>query len=362
MLMVVFGAGASYDSSPDYKIPRGTIQLPSVVVGMRPPLANQLFELRDIFTEAAQGIPKCQAIIPELRYLPKDTSVEQVLEEKRRASIEYPEGRRQLVAIRFYLQWIIRKSQFLWNKTIRGQTTYRSLIAQIDRQVTRREPVCFVTFNYDTLLEDAFTSFDVKFETLDDYVSRQDYKIIKLHGSSNWAREISSPYTVTIFDVVQLANELLSHADGLELTDTYRLLTPELLNSSITPYMRIPNKAGQQAVFPAISIPVEKKQSYECPEEHLKVLKECIPKVDKLLIVGWKAAEENFVDLLASMLPKGIHKAVVSRDVDSARNTSAKLQAAGLEQVNWFLGEDGFTNLVQSGWIENFVRGLGQPY
>jgi len=95
MLMVVFGAGASYDSSPDYppteqdvhsSIEGGGFYLR----GVRPPLANQLFELRPIFASAAQKIPKCRLILGQLRDMSSDMSVEQELERLRERSLNYP--------------------------------------------------------------------------------------------------------------------------------------------------------------------------------------------------------------------------------------------------------------------------------
>src|SRR5271156_5127550 len=52
MLLVIFGAGASYDSAPTY--PPGTsIPAGDVLNGFhRPPLANELFANRPVFAEA----------------------------------------------------------------------------------------------------------------------------------------------------------------------------------------------------------------------------------------------------------------------------------------------------------------------
>jgi hypothetical protein len=349
--MVVFGAGASFDSSPDYK--------PSddgnrIALGIRPPLANQLFELRSISAEAVQSIPRCLAIIHELRYLTPDTSVEQQLERMREAALNYLEGQRQLVSIRFYLQWIIRRYQSLWNDAIKSQTTYRALLGQIDRQL-KGEPACFVTFNYDTLLEEAFTSLGIEFESLDDYVSRDTYKVIKLHGSTNWAHELSSPMKITIGDHVQFANHMIQTADKFETDNNYYLIPRDYANKSITSFVRIPGRHDPPAVLPAIAIPVEKKHSYECPPGHVDSLKECISKADKLLLVGWRAAEENFVNLLAKGLRKNIQKMVVSRTPDSAEKIRSRLIESGIDGAQWNVNEGGFTDQVLSGRIERFV-------
>lgn len=76
MLMVVLGAGASYDSVPSY---------PSRVGGYasmseRLPLAKDLFDNRPEFSDVMQRFPRCQPIVPYVRNPPPDRTVEQVLE------------------------------------------------------------------------------------------------------------------------------------------------------------------------------------------------------------------------------------------------------------------------------------------
>ncbi len=353
--MIVFGAGASYDSSPDYKPSDDGRLIPS---GVRPPLANQLFELRTIFAEAAERIPKCLAIIHELRYRQSDSSVEQQLEKLRERALNYPEGQRQLLAIRFYLQWIIWGCQKQWNATIGSETTYRPLLGQVDRQL-KGGSVCFVTFNYDTLLEEAFASLDTNFESLDDYVSRSDYRVIKLHGSVNWAHELTSSMQVpaVMLNQVYWANNAIINADKLETSNKYHLIPEEYRRDHIVSFMSSnPGKSIEQTVFPAIAIPLEKKREYECPIEHVRMLEECIPKTDKLLIVGWKAAEENFVRLLAQGLSQEIPIMVVSGSKASSTNCATKLREAGIQTEKWHCTEGGFTDIVRSGQIEDFVR------
>jgi hypothetical protein len=359
MLMIVFGAGASYDSSTDYSpsVDRVTSMEgnPIVLRGVRPPLADQLFELRQIFASAAEKIPKCELILNQLRNRQSDASVEQQLEKLRQQALKYPEGQRQLVSVRFYLQWTIAQCQSEWNRIIHSHTTYRALLGQVDRQL-KGEPVCLVTFNYDTLLEEAFVSLDMGFKSLNDYISSNNYKVIKLHGSVNWARELSSPMEASKLNHLQMANDLIAQADGLQPSDRYHFIPEDNRREWLVSYMQVPGKPGFQAVFPAIAIPLEKKTEYECPPEHINVLTECISKTDKLLIIGWKGAEESFVKLLVKGLKKSIPIMVVSRSRDSADRICGALVASGIDGENWVLAERGFSDEIRSGAIENFVR------
>ena len=365
MLMVIFGAGALYDSSADYTpTEEDTHWTPTKdLVGLRsyrPPLANQLFELRKSFATAAEKIPKCQLILNQLRNRPSDMSVEQQLEKLREQALNYPEGQRQLVSVQFYLQWIIGECQSEWNRSIDSHTTYRVLLGQIDRQL-KGEPACLVTFNYDTLLEEAFLSLGRPFRSLDDYISESDYKIIKPHGSVNWARELIFPKEVDKLDQLQFANDLIAQADTLQAGDGDRYCLTEDSDRHqgrhwVVSYMARPNdKPAFQAVLPAVAIPLEKKQDYVCPASHLEVLKECMSKADKLLVIGWKGAEESFLQLLSTGLKRGIPKMVVSSGTDSAEKVKSTLQRFGIDGANWLLGEYGFTIEVRSGSIEAFI-------
>jgi len=374
MLMIVLGAGASYDSSIDHPAPlnpeqengsyiRRKDQSGFYPAATRPPLAFQLFELRSMFADAAQSLPKCQIPISDLRNLKHDISVEQQLEKMGKDALSYIEGQRQLISMRFYLQWIIRSCQSSWNEQIKSQTTYRALLGQIDRQL-KGKPACFVTFNYDTLLEEAFTSLGIRLESLNDYVSGDTYKVIKLHGSTNWAHELIDPISpmnatmsedVAIHDHVQFANYMLENADKFETGDNYHLIPRDYATKSITSFMKIPDRNKTEAVLPAIAIPVEKKHDYECPRSHVKCLEELIPNVDKLLLVGWRAAEENFVDLLAKGLTENIPKMIVSRTAAGAEKIMSSLMSCRIDGANWHIAEGGFTEQVRSGRIERFV-------
>jgi hypothetical protein len=60
MLMVVFGVGASFDSDP-------TRPARESAAANRPPLADQLFENRLLFSSTIEQYPVCQPVITYLR-------------------------------------------------------------------------------------------------------------------------------------------------------------------------------------------------------------------------------------------------------------------------------------------------------
>src|SRR5229473_1748723 len=220
MLMVIFGAGASFDSCPTY--PPG--YQGAVYDGdasnkdFRPPLANELFENRPMFADAIQHFPKCQPIVPRLRSLRGET-LEAVLEDLQAKSDSYPRGKQQLAAVRYYLQFVIRECERRWRGVQKGVTNYKSLLDEIERTYPK-EPVCLVTFNYDTLLEDALSQFGLPIEAMDDYTEKHPfYKLFKLHGSVNWAREVAPTTKVQVpANVWSVVNDLIEHVEELPIT------------------------------------------------------------------------------------------------------------------------------------------------
>jgi hypothetical protein len=161
-----FGAGASYDTVPHLRPsspPLSTAQnnwspvVPHVTPPheiFRPPLANHLFDDRRIFVEAMKRFKDCMAIVPLLRK--PGISVEQELAKLQEQAKTFPQGYRELVAVRYYLHSALWDCQEHWRGHHSGITNYVTLLREIERcRYEFNEQVCLVTFNYDTMLEDA---------------------------------------------------------------------------------------------------------------------------------------------------------------------------------------------------------------
>jgi len=142
----------------------------------------------------------------------------------------------------------------------------------------------------------------------------------------------------------ELIDTLTNHAHELQITQKYVLVND------------YPIHAAQGSVlFPALAIPVESKLDFECPDEHLQALHTVIPEVDKLLVIGWRAAETPFLKLLASKLVHAIQGFVVAGSEDAAAETANRLAEAGV--AGRYVGTNGgFTDLVVNREADNFLR------
>ena len=257
---------------------------------------------------------------------------------------EYPERHRQLAAVRFYLHFMLWECERYWNDVARGVTNYKTLLDQLERWRKSKDRICLVTFNYDTMLEAALPVVGVEIRSLPDYVASDRYKVIKLHGSVNWARGVDTPIDASNKNTWQVAYELIERAPGLEISQTYRIVTEHPIG-----------KHNGSVFFPALAIPVQSKVDYECPREHLDALGACIPEVTKLLLIGWRATEVPFLELLSRYLTKELHVMVVAGDQDKAKEPIDNLGKAGVKGV-FLAAKGGFTDFVVTRDGDEFLK------
>ena len=112
--------------------------------------------------------------------------------------------------------------------------------------------------------------------------------------------------------------------------------------------------------FPAIAIPVEKKGEFNCPPEHLQALADAIPRVTKMITIGWRATERHFVDMLKKHLRgrKGdIDLMAVSGSVQGARDTVNNLAIENSEGRMRVIRDGGFSDLIREiDQLDAFLR------
>jgi hypothetical protein len=332
MLLVVFGAGASYDSDPDHLPP---LYDPNVRADRlpplehhRPPLANSLFDNRPQFLNAMESFPECLVLISRLRK--PGVAVEQELAKFQEQASVYPDRHRQLIAIRFYLRRALWECQDRWNGVHHGVTNYAVLLGEIERwRVEKREHVCFVTFNYDTMLEKAMEVRRLIAPDMDSYPNWRNYSLFKLHGSIDWGRVVEG-ISRAVGGPIRFYQQLIdANPDNFSVTEKYMLCEREMQ----------PKPDGAEVLFPALSIPVEKKDEFSCPLAHVTALKGLLPYVTKMITIGWRATEEEFLKMLVASrsaeipgIRPAVELLVVTGSKDGAEQTIKNLADYGANQ------------------------------
>ena len=343
MLMVIFGAGASFDSSATHPLgdPRGN----------RPPLANSLFDDRKEFHGARNEFPQIHALIPQL--LPHGKrSIEQTLQKYSDQAAGDPVRKQQLLAVRYYLQGIFGFVVQAWLGEIGTFTNYDALLEQIRHHRKGPEPVCLVTFNYDTLLEHALAKqFNRTFDVLDDYVSSPEYKVFKLHGSQNWGRRVEGVPTMLF-----RGNRDPRGQPGVMIENVERI-SPSSVFEVYDTAARSGNFSGPP-LYPAVAIPVATKtdSTFECPAHHLGQLAELIPKVTKLLTIGWRGEEQHFLGMLRK-LKTGVAITAVAESVQAAEQTIGLIRNVR-QGAGYAKGWAEFSSVVRDGSLEDFLAAI----
>jgi len=351
--MVIFGAGASYDSASDYpppvpdRDPRVAYRSKTGHEQFRPPLANELFENREMFRSVLQRFPECKALVTRLHH--PSPSVEEQLEQIQGDAEEYPVYYQRLAAVRFYLRDVIRSTEEGWESIHKNITNHLTLFDVIERwRRTHEERVVIVTFNYDRMIETALAEFQIPCRTLDDYIRDDRYKLIKVHGSIDWARPVGHITTATRHDHV--VGHMIADAQHLNLAAPIEVISN----------WNVPNSkegANKEVIglFPAIAIPVVQKQKFECPDTHLEALRNAIRTVTKILTIGWRGMERHFLEELKK------HRLNVPRDLkvigsghEDSTEIAQRLFRAGITR-DWYPSESGFSNVIRSREIETFL-------
>ncbi len=345
MLLVIFGAGASYDSVPSR--PPNNEMFIRPYLPYRPPLADELFGSGNQYLTASNSYPRVKPIIPRLQRLPEGRTVEAELERLQEEADDDPERLRQLAAIRYYLHYLITDFTRHWeNEEVPRGDNYRTLLDDIRRWRKGGQRVCLVTFNYDTLLESALYTFGHEIRDLPHYIAPTDFKVIKLHGSTNWAREVDTPIEVPTPTWNQVSNRIIELAPELKVSSRYRLVGTDEWPVG---------KAGSIVLFPALAIPLETKRDFECPQEHLDALQACLPQVTELLVIGWRAADRPFLQLLRENVPPHPRVMVVAGGQLGGEQVIQKLREV-IVGGDYAMSNGGFTEFVLRREVEGLLR------
>ncbi len=107
---------------------------------------------------------------------------------------------------------------------------------------------------------------------------------------------------------------------------------------------------------PALALPVVSKSEFVCPQPHLERLKQMIPNVERILVIGWRGAEKHFLSLLKDGLTKPVRILSVCGNSNDAADTNRRIREAGI-QGTFFEATGGFSDLVANDENLQFIVG-----
>ena len=359
MLMVVFGAGASFDSCPEFEAP-GPHQVHvsgSEVERQRPPLTKDLFSPTEDFGRVLQMFPQCHAVVERLRHMPEGRTLEQELEAMMAERVKLKHRHRQLAAVRYYLQRVLWEQGDRWYSVAKGVTNYATLLGRLeDWRVLSGQDLLLVTFNYDTLLDRAYGGLygdpgrpgAPDNGQLEGYIAHRVCPLIKIHGSVNWGhllsnREWAQPDgSVVTRDRREMGSTLIEHASELSLSGGMKVL----------PALDDPYAGVEKPTFPALAVPVVGKSEFECPKAHQELLRGYLPRVTAVVIIGWRAAEQHYLSLWGRDVIRLV--CIVGSSRGGCQETLNNL-ASRTRVQSWKFEDNGFTGFMRSAELEKFL-------
>jgi hypothetical protein len=306
MLMVIFGAGASYDAV-------GTLKPQA-----RVPMVNDLFCWeRGAYANVSDRFRASTPLIQELRAsidANPQISLEGELDRLQELAKDHPDTARQMLALRFYLAQLIELVSDGVMKDSAGFTSYVELLRRIGRwQHRTNEEVALVTFNYDTMLEAALArqTGTRQMTDLGDYVHTSPWRVFKLHGSVSWSRFIERG------------------AEHRAPNPDYAISLGAQLDPRDGDIVAKPFHGGwgavQGVVVPAIAIPTIGKTGLECPKDHQLVFRESLKRVNRVLVIGWRGAESHIQRELREFQSRAVNVGIVDSGIEGAQAAAVNL-------------------------------------
>ena len=330
------GAGASYDCySPIFSR--------SCHAAYRPPLTFELFDLR--FEEFVRDYPKAK--VAGSNFLSAiqanaSISIEQFLIGLRDSTNELIQ--KQFFHTVCYLQRILIASSFRFlDSGGRSASCFTRLVAEILNNENRFDRICFVTTNYDVLLEFALNDcLGARFDSLDNYLSfNRNSSLVKLHGSVDWGYSISPKvpasggrkYSDWLVHFIDTHDDLESCLSKNVEKISYSSV---LLNTAV---------GGLDGVrFPALAAPVADKYKYICPEDHVANLHKNLENSEiSLIVIGFSAKDADVKEIMSRHMPNVYQITVVDKDGDSIQQVRTNLHSWGLDTKVKFFQSNGFT-------------------
>lgn len=338
-IAVILGAGASSDLIS----PRQSNAI--LNEEYRPPRADGLFSLHRNLEPILQHYLRAYTAIGSMRnrFGREGTTLEGMLRELKESNEE--SKIQQFKQIPLYLQHLFGE---ICTHFCRHPMNYATLISDTNRSDIPE--VAYITLNYDLFLEMALSrEYGIPFANMDQYTpDAQKWIYIKLHGSINWGRKIKS---VTIKNPNGGLDALLHNIawinfetdleEDIQIDDSYK--SP-------------PNHTND--MYPAMTVPVDNKYEFSCPNTHVERLKTFLKDCKHFLIIGVSGKDRDLLDLLRQNIAEAASVTLVGGK--HIEETQERFKDA-IPQFNtgltgWRKYDNGFSNFIIADGVDRFLE------
>jgi hypothetical protein len=323
--LIILGAGASHDSIDNHN--RFSNERRRDLDKNKPPITDKIFD-RTKFDHILKDYQEAKELSGETHHrINKNYSLEDLMTDilNNRAE-KNPIWYSRLMSFRLYLQRLFHKiSEVYFDES----NNYYSLLSEIGLYSENR--ACFVNFNYDLLLERNIKNIGMT-ENIDDYIGG-NIKVIKIHGACNWFRSFERGYKTDgdfkggrdylMFN----AQRIIKKENNLERINS-RLFDFIIKNDfSNWDFYENDSYNSDEVLYyiPNIALPMNGKDSFVCPDKHIQELKNRLKEINRIIIIGWKGADEFLLNTLKEELRgKNIPVFIVSPNADKTKERIIK--------------------------------------
>ena len=321
MLMIIVGAGASYGCRPSW-----------AEDNRRPPLAADLFS--PDFGDLLSGYGAARGLVQKLRrklHGDNPEPLEELLADLAAPESDSPGRRRELLALRMYIQNLMLEVTDSVRSTQGGVTLYDELVSTVSEWSHRTGAgVLYVSLNYDLLLDDAVRDqHGLHLQYMEDYIEGE-VKLIKPHGSADW-RERTELQGKHRNDAIAVAHELSPTGD----VTLARRSVPVFLASNDVPFI------------PRLALPIMGKTDTVAPREHIEAIRALQGTVTGVVTIGWRGREPHLLPVMKEALSDDVRVTVVDADDHSGGVVASHLREAWQLPAapRWL--SDGFAGLLE---------------
>lgn len=344
-MVVILGAGASYDCVPS-TIDRSTLIDSKALVPIsalpldevRPPLTQHLAESRTLTNWAAARWQWARPVVSHLRGVLRTApghddyrtvlSLEEALRSFEGRSESISDRRRQMLAMRFYLRDLFKVcTDYMYSPELTGGVTNHVQLLNAVLEWCgngRRREAAVISFNYDLILERAVASVII-FDPLnfDHYLHHPRLKVLKPHGSIIWHYAVA-PTTVQTShgSPVALGEQCIN-----TVVSNFGFSVEDLVATEVPVSDEVIEQKHQ--LLPALAIPTTGKTEFVWPAEQRNYLVSLRGDVTRLLTIGWRGLEPDFLPLLKPLVRPDGRVLVVcggDRGEAEAEETVSRLQ------------------------------------
>ncbi|XKT75359.1 MAG: hypothetical protein ACJKSS_01055 [Patescibacteria group bacterium UBA2103] len=349
---IILGAGASYDFiHEEYLNPE--VRADWNRFG-KPPLAAELFDPARFGSVLDKYEGAKNLAVSVLSALRMGKDLEEFMQE---VASRGDHRTSELVEMIFYLGELFQTISDKYS--VLGINNYRDLIGRIKDS---GGGACIVSFNYDFLLESALgNQFQKGNHKLSDYIEHP-VQIIKIHGCCEWSY-VLGPYGEYDAQGVAANGGVVGYLAnnsktvyGIGEFGSVEKSAPEIIPKRNF-RKDSQNRWGDPIKYysyPALAVPMRTKHSHICPESHMDALKDSLSGVEKILIIGWKAADENLLEIFKETISQPVEFTIVAGKGSTATDEIKKRISEKVPHSQFRIVDEGFTGFMSSNACDSF--------